>query len=272
MLKTEKVLLKIEDTIATVTMNRPERLNALDGELWMGLEEAARTIKFEPNVRVTILTGAGRAFCAGLDLKAVASPMELSTGMTFREVVEGIQHFRGVFSMYEVLPVPVIAAINGPCIGGGMEIALACDIRLASDNAVFSIPEVTYGIIPDCGGTQRLPRVVGPGRARELIFTGRRIDAAEALRIGLVDHIYPLDQLMNEARKLAEQIAALSPAAVRAAKRALNVAMSYSLDIGLNYETATASDFYGGEAKSFSKEAFTERDKAKPGSSETQGA
>jgi len=244
MLKTEKVLLKIEDAIAMVTMNRPEKLNALDREMWMGLEEAAKAIEHEPNVRVAILTGAGRAFCAGLDIKALASPNEMFTGLAFRDAFEGVQYFRGVFSMYESLPVPAIAAINGPCIGGGMEIALACDIRIASENAVFSIPEVTYGIIPDCGGTQRLPRVIGPGRARELIFTGRKIDAAEALRIGLVDHVYSPDQLMVEARKLANEIAALPPAAVQAAKRALIVAMSCGLDIGLNYESAISSKFY----------------------------
>lgn len=201
MLKTEKVLLKIEDSIAMVIMNRPEKLNALDVELWMGLEEAAKAIQHESNVRVAILTGAGRAFCAGLDIKALASPEGMFTGLAFRDAFEGVQYFRGVFSMYESLPIPVIAAINGPCIGGGMEIALACDIRLASDNAFFSIPEVTYGIIPDCGGTQRLPRVVGPGRARELIFTGRKTDATEAYRIGLVDHVYPPNQLIVEARK-----------------------------------------------------------------------
>lgn len=242
---TKTVLLKIEETVATVTMNRPERLNALDGELWTGLEEAATAIRSEPTVRVAILTGEGRAFCAGLDLKAVASPEGLATGLTLGEGYETIHHLKSVFTMYQVLPVPVIAAINGPCIGGGIEIVLACDIRLASDNAIFSIPEVTYGIIPDCGGTQRLPRVVGPGKARELILTGRRIDAAEALRIGLVDHVYSPDQLLTETRKLADEIAALPPAAVQAAKRALNVAASYSLDIGLDYETVIALNAMG---------------------------
>jgi enoyl-CoA hydratase/carnithine racemase len=262
MLKTETVLLKMENGIATVTLNRPEKLNALDAQLWMGLEEAATAIKLEPNVQVTILTGAGRAFCAGLDLKAVSSAEGLSTGATVGEPIESIQYFRSVFSMYEALPVPVIAAVQGPCIGGGMEIVLACDIRLAADDAIFSIPEVTYGIIPDCGGTQRLPRVVGPSKAKELIFTGRRIDAAEALRIGLVDHVYPLEQLMSETRNLAEEIAALSPAAVRAAKRALNVAMSTSLELGLTYETATANGLYGGDSAGFLREAFTESKKA----------
>lgn len=244
MLKTEKVLLEIEDTMAMITMNRPQKLNALDGELWMGLEKAAKAIEHEPSVRVAIITGAGRAFCAGLDVKALASPEEMFSVLAFRDAFQGVQYFRGVFSMYASLAVPVIAAINGPCIGGGMEIALACDIRLASENAVFSIPEVTYGIIPDCGGTQRLPRVIGPSRARDLIFTGRKIDATEALRIGLADHVYPCDQLMAEAKKLAEKIASLPPAAVQAAKRALNVAMSCGLDIGLNYESAISSRFY----------------------------
>lgn len=244
MLKTEKVLLKIEDTTAIVTMNRPEKLNALDVELWIGLEEAAKAIEHESELRVAIITGAGRAFCAGLDVKALASPKEMFSSLAFRDAFESVQYFRGVFSMYQSLPLPTIAAINGPCIGGGMEIALACDIRLASENAVFSIPEVTYGIIPDCGGTQRLPRVIGPGRARELIFTGHKIDAAEAHRIGLVEHVYSHNQLMAEARKLAEKIAASSPAAVQAAKRALNVAMSCGLDAGLNYESAISSKFY----------------------------
>lgn len=244
MIKTEKVLLKIEDAIATVTMNRPEKLNALDRELWMGLEEAARAIEQEPSVRVAILTGAGRAFCAGLDINVLASPEKMFAGLPFRNAFEAVRYFRGVFDMYESLPVPVIAAINGACIGGGMEIALACDIRLASENAVFSIPEVTYGIIPDCGGTQRLPRTVGPGRARELIFTGRKIDALEALRIGLVDHVYSHDQLMTNAIKLAKEIATSSPAAVQAAKKALNIAMSQGLDVGLDYESTIACQFY----------------------------
>lgn len=245
--KRDTVLLEIADTIATITMNRPERLNALNAELWQGLEEAAKEVEAEAKVRVAILTGAGRAFSAGLDIKEVKSPEDMLAGMEFREAFEAVKYFRDVFSLYQSLPVPVIAAVNGACIGGGMEIALACDIRLASDNAVFSIPEVVYGIIPDCGGTQRLPRAVGPGMARELIYTGRKIDAAEALRIKLVDHVYPTAQLMGEAKKLAAEIAARSPTAVQATKRALNAAMSTSLEAGLDFETAIASKFYGGK-------------------------
>ena len=250
MAKSEKVLLKIEGGVATITLNRPDKLNAMDGEVWLGLEEAAGEIKHQPEVRVAILTGAGdRAFSAGVDLKAITSPEGISLGLPLRSGFEGMQRMKEIFSMYENLPVPVIAAINGYCIGAGLELVLACDIRVASESAIFSIPEITLGIIPDMGGTQRLPRIVGPGKAKELIYTGRRIDAAEALRIGLVDHVYPQDSLLSEARQLAEEIASQAPAAVQGAKRAINVAMSHSLEVGLTYETATALTSMGAAEK-----------------------
>jgi enoyl-CoA hydratase len=261
MAKSEKVLLEIEGQIATVTLNRPEKLNALDAEVWLGLEEAADAIKHQPEVRVAILTGAGdRAFSAGIDLKAVASLGGFSLGRSLRGQVESLQQMKDIFSMYENLPVPVIAAINGYCMGAGMELVLACDIRIASESAILSIPEINYGIIPDMGGTQRLPRIVGPGKAKELIYTGRRIDAAEALRVGLVDHIYSKDNLMSEVRQLAGEIAAQAPAAVQGAKRAINVAMSHSLEVGLIYETATALASMG-SAEGFREgaEAFIQR-------------
>jgi len=261
MAKSEKVLLKIEGPIATVTLNRPDKLNALDAEVWLGLEEAADAIKGQPEVRVAILTGAGdRAFSAGIDLKAVASSTGFSLGRPLRDGFDSLQQMKAIFNMYENLAVPVIAAINGYCMGAGMELVLACDIRLASDTAILSIPEITFGVIPDMGGTQRLPRIVGPGKAKELIYTGRRIDAAEALRVGLVDHIYPKDSLMSEARQLAEEIAAHTPAAVQGAKRAINVAMSHSLEVGLTYETATALSSMG-TAETFIQgaEAFAQR-------------
>jgi len=261
MAKSEKVLLKIEGPIATITLNRPEKLNAMDREVWLGLEAAADAIKRQPEVHVVILTGAGdRAFSAGIDLKEVADPLGGFLGRPVRSGFESMQQMKDVFSMYENLAVPVIAAINGYCIGGATELVLTCDIRLASESAVFSIPEINYGVIPDMGGTQRLPRIVGPGKAKELIYTGRRIDAAEALRIGLVDHLYPKDSLMSEARQLAEEIAAQEPAAVQGAKRAINVAMSHSLEVGLIYETATALASMG-SAEGFREgaEAFIQR-------------
>lgn len=247
MLKTEKVLLKIEAPIATVTLNRPEVLNTMDGEMWQGLADAGDAINYEPEVRVVIITGAGdRAFSSGLDLKQAANREASYSGPRTREGYDALKVSKYSFSVFEALSVPVIAAINGYCLGGGIQLALACDIRIASDTAMFSCPEVSLlGIVPDLGGTQRLPRVVGPSQAKKLIFTGRRIDAAEALRIGLVDEVYPKDRLVSEVRQLAEQIAACNPAAVQGAKRAINVAMSHGLEVGLSYESATALSIAG---------------------------
>jgi len=160
--------------------------------------------------------------------------------------------------MYEELAVPVIAAINGYCLGAALEFSLCCDMRLACDTAVFGLPEIQFGVLPDLGSTQRLPRIVGLGMAKELIFTGRRIDAAEALRVGLVDHVYPKEQLMTEARKLAEEIAKLNPRIVQGAKRAANLTLSTPLDVGLRMETdiclgAGSGAGFGEEAKQFLK-------------------
>jgi len=245
--KTDKVLLKIEGPVATVTLNRPKVLNAMDGEMWQGLADAGNTINYEPEVRVVIVTGAGdRAFSSGLDLKQAAKQEGSYSGPRVRDGYDALKATKYSFSVFEELSVPVIAAVNGYCLGGGMQLALACDIRIASDTAIFSCPEVSLlGIVPDLGGTQRLPRIVGSGQAKKLIFTGGRIDANEALRIGLVEEVHPLDKLSSEVRQLAEQIAACHPAAVQGAKRAISVAMSHSLEVGLSYESATALSIAG---------------------------
>ncbi len=236
-----KVLLSIEDRIAFITLNRPEVRNAINGEVLEGLRSALERILSEPEVRAVIITGAGdRAFSSGLDLKAAASGQGFLPRATVRSDFEALQIGGRIYAMIENFPIPVIAAINGYCLGIGMELALACDIRLASENAVFSLPEVQMGTIPDTGGTQRLTKIVSPGKAKELIFTGRRIDAAEALRIGLVEHVYPQDKLMEEAKKLAQEIASIAPPLIEGAKRAINVAVSYPLELGLSYEITTA--------------------------------
>ena len=256
--KQEAVQLDIENTVATVLLNRPEALNALNHDVWLGLEKAAQSIKENPDVRVAIVTGAGdKAFSTGIDLKMVASAGGGSSAVFSKyRRFDRTYSMKSIFTLYEELAVPVIAAINGYCLGASLELTLCFDIRLACDTAVFALPEVQFGVIPDMGSTQRLPRVVGPGLAKELIFTGRRIDAAEALRIGLVDHVYPKDQLMAEARKLAEEIAKLSPDVVQGAKRAANLTMSTPLDVGLRMETdivlASGSGAqFGEEAKRF---------------------
>jgi len=233
------VLLDVAETIATVTLNRPEALNALNQDVWLGLEKAAQNIKANPEVRAVIVTGAGeKAFSAGIDLKMVASRGGGAGAVYggFREF-DRLHAMKSIFTMYEELAPPVIAAINGYCLGAAMEFILCCDIRMTVDTAVFALPEAQFGVIPDMGSTQRLPRIVPPGIAKELIFTGRRINAAEALRIGLVDHVYPKDQLMAEARKLAGEIAKLNPRIVQGAKRATNTAMSTPLSAGLRVET-----------------------------------
>lgn len=244
----DAVQLDIKDTIATVLLNRPEALNAFNLDVWAGLQKAAQSIKEDSSVRAVITTGAGdKAFTAGIDLKMAASgghPTQVFSN--YREGYDRMYGLKTIINMYEELAVPVIAAINGYCLGVGLEFILCCDIRLACDTAVFGLPEVQLGVIPDMGSTQRLPRIVGPGIAKELILTGRRIDAIEALRVGLVDHVYPKDQLMNEARKLAEEIAKLSPRVVQAAKRATNLAMSTPLDAGLRMETEIYLSSRGG--------------------------
>jgi enoyl-CoA hydratase len=155
----------------------------------------------------------------------------------FRQGYDPLYSLKTIFTMYEDLAVPVIAAINGYCLGAAMELILCCDIRLACDTAGFGLPEIQLGVIPDLGSTQRLPRIVGLSAAKELILTGRRIDAAEALRIRLVDHLYPKHHLMLEARKLATEIAGIAPRLIHGAKRAVNLANSTPLDAGLRMET-----------------------------------
>ena len=173
------VQLDIKDSIATVLLNRPEALNAFDHEVLLGLRTQAQAIKEDPQVRAVIMTGAGdKAFSAGLDLKMVASgsgPMDIFPN--YRQGYDLLYGLKMIFTLYEELATPVIAAVNGYCLGAALELALCCDMRLACDTAVFGLPEIQLGVIPDLGSTQRLPRIVGPGIAKELIMTGRRIDA-----------------------------------------------------------------------------------------------
>jgi enoyl-CoA hydratase len=235
----EAVQLNVKESIATVLLNRPKALNAFNHEVLLGLQRQAQAIRGNPQIRVVIITGAGdKAFSAGLDLKMVASgsgPMDIFPG--YRQGYDVLYSLKMIFSMYEELAVPVIAVINGYCLGAAMELVLCCDIRLACDAAVFGLPEIQLGVIPDLGSTQRLPRIVGPGIAKELIMTGRRIDAAEALRVRLVDHVYPRDRLMIEAQRLAEELATINTRLIQGAKRAVNITASTPLDVGLRMET-----------------------------------
>lgn len=241
MTESKKLMLDIEDGIATITLNRPEVLNALDADMWQGLEDLAIEVSRNAEVRVVILRGAGeRAFSAGLDLKAAAQGKGFPR-ITTRVGPDHLTALKHYISVYEEVSVPVIAAIHGYCMGGACQLVLACDIRIASEDAIFAIPEAkVLGIVPDLGGTQRLPRLVGPGRAKMLLMTARRIGAEEAFRMGLVDEVHPRDTFLEAARSLAREIAEIRPEAVQGIKRAVNCAMSYSIDAGLAFETATA--------------------------------
>ncbi|MBI4587958.1 MAG: enoyl-CoA hydratase/isomerase family protein [Candidatus Rokubacteria bacterium] len=242
---TEKVQLEIKAPLAVVTLNKPDRLNALDFEMWEDIRQAAEALDQNPEVRVAILTGAGRAFCAGLDLKKAGSalnlPPNLSPAQALLVIRDHLAHLQSCFSRLEACRVPVIAAIQRYCIGGGLELALCCDLRLAAEGTIFAIPEVQIGIVPDMGGTQRLPRTVGIAKAKELVYAARRIDAAEALRIGLVNAVYPAGELWSRTMELAEEIAANAPLAVQGAKRALNGTYWREIGAWLKWEAEQAA-------------------------------
>lgn len=242
-----------QDGIAVVTMNRPEALNAFNTEQLHLMLTALRTLRGDKSVRCVIITGAGdRAFAAGADIKEMVdkSPPEgLAFGRLGHSVVNTI----------EALPQPTIAAVNGYAIGGGNEIALACDIRLASENAIFAQPEVSLGIPPGWGATQRLPRLIGPGLAAELILSGRRVKAEEALRIGLVNAVYPPDQLMPRALELARQIAAHSPRALATAKRLMSLAFGTAVTSGLDTEARLFGEAFGTADQREGMRAFLEK-------------
>ncbi|PIP41314.1 MAG: enoyl-CoA hydratase [Desulfobacterales bacterium CG23_combo_of_CG06-09_8_20_14_all_51_8] len=228
----EKVLkVDIENQAALLTLNRPEIMNSFNFEMLYALRDAVENIRFNSDVRVVIITGAGeKAFCAGADLKERIT-------LTPMEVKKFIYTIRTLFSSIENLNKPVIAAVNGVALGGGTELTLAADIRIASLTATMGLTEARLAIIPGAGGTQRLPRFIGRGKAKELIFTGRRVDAKEALEIGLVNKICEPAVLMNEAKAMAAMICECGPIAIEQAKYAINVGLETDLATGLAIES-----------------------------------
>ena len=223
------VLYEVKDSVAVITINRPEALNALNSAVLDELNAVIDGIDVNV-VRAVVLTGAGeKSFVAGADIG------EMST-LTKAEGEAFGKKGNDVFRKLETLPVPVIAAVNGFALGGGCEISMSCDIRICSDNAMFGQPEVGLGITPGFGGTQRLARVVPVGMAKQLIYTARNIKADEAYRIGLVNAVYPLEELLPAAEKMANQIAANAPIAVRACKKAINDGRQVDIDAALVIE------------------------------------
>ena len=218
-----------EGPVLTLTLDRPEALNALNAQVLDDLSAELDRVDLH-SVRCLIFTGAGeKAFAAGADIAAMAA-------MTPEAAAAFSRRGNQVFRRIETFPLPTIAAVNGYALGGGCELAMACDIRLCSENALFGQPEVTLGITPGFGGTQRLMRLVGMGKAKELIFSARNVKAAEALQMGLVNGVYPTDELLPAAEKLAAKIAKNAPIAVRACKAAMNEGVDLPMDQAIDAE------------------------------------
>ena len=242
--------------ISTLILNRPDKLNALNLELFDELLLALKVINEDDEVKTLILTGAGRAFCAGADLGMIQNLGKEDFMPKFRRLIQKVQ---AVTNAIEGLDKPVIGAINGAAIGGGFDIAIACDIRLASEAAVFSEAFIRLGLVPDMGATFRLPRLVGIARAKEIILTGDTISATEAERIGLVNWVVPANQLMEEAKKWAEKLAAGPPLAIKVAKQLLNNASSTDLHSALADEMVAQCQLITTQDHQEGIKAFLER-------------
>lgn len=224
------------ERVALITIDRPEALNAFDFELSREIADAWSTFRDAPDLWVAIVTGAGeKSFSAGADLRSLAELYRSFTPLQRRHRAETQPGLGGLTRNIEVWK-PIIAAVNGYCFGGGMELALACDIRIASENAQFGLTETSWGIIPGAGGTQRLPRLIPMGIALEMIFTAKRIDAAEAYRIGLVNQVAPQAELMIAAMSMADRICANAPLAIQTSKMAVWKGVDLPLADGLRLE------------------------------------
>ncbi len=252
----ENVLLERRAPIALITINRPDKLNALNIATRKELADALDELRNDREIRVAVITGAGeKAFVAGADINEFAG----RTAVEQRAVMKA----RSVFTAAEDFPKPLIAMINGFCLGGGCELALACDLRIASDRARFGEPEINLGIIPGGGGTQRLTRLIGEGKAMQMILTGEMIDAQEAYRLGLVNEVYPAAELEAKTMELAGKIAEKSPVALAMAKTSVKNAARTNLREGLDQEIDLFALCFSSEDKEEGVRAFLEKRKPK---------
>ena len=250
------VTTEIQDAVAVLTIDRPKALNALNPEVLADLKAAFEAID-QNTVRCVVLTGAGdKSFVAGADIGSM-STMTKAEGEAFGKLGND------VFLMIESFPLPVIAAVNGFALGGGCELAMSCDIRLCSDNAVFGQPEVGLGITPGFGGTQRLARLVGMGMAKQLVYSALNIKADEALRIGLVNAVYPQAELMENVMKLANKIAKNAPIAVRNCKKAINEGLDADMDQAVVIEEKLFGDCFETEDQKYGMAFFLDKNKEK---------
>ena len=249
----ENILVTKESAVTTVTINRPKALNALNKDTLLELLTCFKEIADDRTVQVVIITGAGeKAFVAGADISFM-QPLDPLGGRVFAQLGHEVMH------TIENLPQPVIAAINGFALGGGCELAISCDMRFASTNAKFGQPEVNLGVIPGFGGTQRLPRLIGKGLATELLYSGDIIDAEEALRIGLVNKVFPQEELLEKCLELAEKIASRGPLAVKLCKEAVNNGMEMELARACQYEVDLFSICFSSAEQKEGMSAFLEK-------------
>ena len=252
----DNLLFEVKGNIGIITLHRPKALNALNTELLQELGNLLDRIKDDKSLEIVIITGSGeKAFVAGADI-AEMQKLTAIEGRNFGKIGQD------VFNKLESLPQPVIAAINGFALGGGCELAMACDIRIASEKAKFGQPEVSLGITPGFGGTQRLPRLIGKGRAKELIFTGDIIDAGEAYRTGLVNKVVAPEELMNAAQVMAEKILSRAPVAVQLSKAAVNEGLNMDLASGIAYEAEVFGLCFATDDQKEGMTAFVEKRKA----------
>lgn len=251
----ETILFEKEDEIGIVTLNRPERKNALNEKLKRELSSAFDQMDKDPEIKAVILTGGRNVFCAGADIKERANTNLTPAGFYFSQM----KMTQALFSKIENFEKPVIAAISGVAVGGGFELSLVADLRIASVTALFGLPEVNIGVIPAGGGTQRLSRLIGTARAKELLFTGDMITAEAANILGIVNWVIPLESFMKEAKILANKLAAKPPLSMKFAKRAVNVGMQLDLTSAIDYETACAAILIASEDRIEGFNAFVEK-------------
>ena len=249
------VLLSVEGEIGTLVINRPKALNALNGETLLEIQTAVQEVQGRPEVKVLIITGSGeKAFVAGADITEMRGKNSVEA-RAFSELGHK------TLNMVQNLDRPVIAAVNGFALGGGTEVALACDFIYASENAKFGLPEVTLGVFPGFGGTQRLPRLIGKGRAKELIMTGKMITAQEAFQIGIVNRVFPLASLLEETRKVAAQIAGNGTVGVKLAKMAVDTGFNMDLSEACALEACAFGLCFSTEDQKEGMTAFIEKRK-----------
>ena len=247
----ENILYEVRDGILYLTLNRPEVRNALSPEMWRDISAAVRQARLDDAVQVVVVTGAGdKALASGADIQELHDRYYMD-----QMIGTATTALKDLEDLYK----PVICAVNGYALGGGCELTLACDLRIAADHARFALPEVTLGIIPGGGGTQRLARIIGVGRAKELIFTGDQIDAQEAYRLGLANHVVPRDELMETCRALGKKIASRASYAVFLAKTAINSSQEIDLKNGAEREKDLLGLAFATRDKQEGMEAFLAR-------------